>query len=256
MHIPASTKAWRKAGEQHPYYGVVKRDEFRGKSIGADTLNQFLATGEEHVRQIMAQVDRIAPDLSRSNALDFGCGTGRLVIPFAKRFQQVFGVDISEGMLSEAAKNVERQSVSNVELFRGLDSVPTELRFDLVHSYIVLQHVEVPLGMELIARLCERVEQRGVIAVHVTYAWEVSALRKLLNRARRRIPGLHYIANIAKNKSWDEPLKTLNEYEIGSVLEVLSCYSFTDVTCIATNHAGHKGFMMISRRPKSEEGVA
>jgi SAM-dependent methyltransferase len=34
--------------------------------------------------------------------IDLGCGTGRLLIPFAKRHYQVLGVDLSEGMLKAA----------------------------------------------------------------------------------------------------------------------------------------------------------
>src|SRR5438132_2901552 len=44
--------------------------------------------------------------------IDLGCGTGRLLIPFAQRGYWVLGVDLSEEMLRQAAARANRQRVS------------------------------------------------------------------------------------------------------------------------------------------------
>jgi SAM-dependent methyltransferase len=44
--------------------------------------------------------------------LDLGCGTGRLLVPFAKRGYWVLGIDLHEEMLRQAAANAHRAGVS------------------------------------------------------------------------------------------------------------------------------------------------
>ena len=78
----------------------------------------------------------------RGNALDFGCGAGRLTRALAERFNAAVGVDISGRMIEEArAINRDRANCTfelNVEphlrLFR-------DASFDAVYSSIVLQHL-------------------------------------------------------------------------------------------------------------------
>ncbi len=44
--------------------------------------------------------------------IDLGCGTGRLLIPFAKRGFDCVGVDLSEAMLAQVRKKAERERVT------------------------------------------------------------------------------------------------------------------------------------------------
>jgi len=63
----------------------------------------------------VAEVDfflQIFPMLAGSSILDMGCGTGRHAIELAKRGFSVTGVDISEGMLTEARRKAEETGVS------------------------------------------------------------------------------------------------------------------------------------------------
>lgn len=55
-----------------------------------------------------------------SIVLDIGCGPGKFVREFAKRAQNVVGVDISSKMLHYAQENVVAQGLGNAE-FRELD---------------------------------------------------------------------------------------------------------------------------------------
>lgn len=70
--------------------------------------------GEPFTRNTLAEVDflidvmDLEPDAS---VLDVGCGTGRHSIELARRGYKVTGVDISEGMLKEAARRAEQAGV-------------------------------------------------------------------------------------------------------------------------------------------------
>jgi SAM-dependent methyltransferase len=48
--------------------------------------------------------------------LDLGCGTGQMLLRYARRFSAATGVDHSPQMLAEARTNLERQGLSAVEL--------------------------------------------------------------------------------------------------------------------------------------------
>lgn len=102
----------------------------------------FYETGRVEIQGIVDQINEIAPELSRNAALDFGCGIGRLAFNLASHFDSVTGIDISAKML-EIARSSGRMP-ANVELklnTRTDLSLLPDNRFDLVVSYIVLQHM-------------------------------------------------------------------------------------------------------------------
>jgi len=53
----------------------------------------------------LARVAAVFPGALRpARALDFGCGAARLVIPLAKRFEEVVGIDISPSTMSSSPR--------------------------------------------------------------------------------------------------------------------------------------------------------
>ncbi len=68
----------------------------------------------------------------------------RLVVPLGKRSQAVVGVDVSPGMLAEARENCKKFAVTSARLVdvNEFDSLEP-CSFDLVHSFIVLQHIPI-----------------------------------------------------------------------------------------------------------------
>jgi SAM-dependent methyltransferase len=86
--------------------------------------------------------ERFGLPLARHDALDFGCGAGRLTHALAGSFEQCLGLDISAQMIDEA-----RQITSGIENCRFVVHDTPDLAelatssFDLVVSRIVLQHI-------------------------------------------------------------------------------------------------------------------
>jgi SAM-dependent methyltransferase len=70
-------------------------------------------------------------------ALDAGCGSGRLAIALAERFDQVVGIDISEPLITLARRSPEnvRYHVSDLMKFADTDG------FDLAFSSTTLHHL-------------------------------------------------------------------------------------------------------------------
>ncbi|MBV9670709.1 MAG: class I SAM-dependent methyltransferase, partial [Acidobacteriales bacterium] len=164
---------WETFGETDPYFGVLSHEQYRKDNLTADALREFFVSGEEHVQEVMQAIrTHCAPQFRPQRTLDFGCGVGRLLIPFARVSGQAVGVDISPGMLATARKNCDDASVQNVTLVQGIDRVEGE--FDLIHSYIVLQHIPQKLGMSILDSLFERLRDDGILAVHLTFFNQVS----------------------------------------------------------------------------------
>ena len=163
---------WEKWGRQDPYYGVFTSDRFRSPALTPEARAEFFASGEKHVADVLDTCRRLfGSTFSPRRVLDFGCGVGRLVIPFSRVSERVVGVDVSVAMLEEAMRNCEQRGITNAEFALSDDALSTVAgQFDLVHSAITLQHVEVERGRALFSRLLETLGRGGVAAIHLTYA--------------------------------------------------------------------------------------
>lgn len=56
--------------------------------------------------------------------LDLGCGTGKQIIELSRKIKLAIGVDISNGMISQAKENTDSEKVNNVELYIGTFEEP------------------------------------------------------------------------------------------------------------------------------------
>ena len=173
----ATDNAWRAWGEQDPYFGVITQNKFRRANLTSELLDEFFRTGQKHVGHLLAMCRRyVNPSFKPTRVLDFGCGVGRLLPALAVEAEQVVGLDISPAMLDEARKNCDRLGVSNVLLAPSDDLLSlADGDFDLVHSSIVLQHIDPLRGCGIFAQLVSRVRPGGIGALHLTYAKTIYA---------------------------------------------------------------------------------
>ena len=132
-------RAWEDWGSVDPLYAVLTDPKYRGN--GGD-INEFLASGEEFVSNVVAQCDGLGLAKSHERALDFGCGVGRLTAPLSARFETMIGLDISQNMVDRARELHRERSNCSFELHREADlrRFPDGY-FDLVLSVLVLQHL-------------------------------------------------------------------------------------------------------------------
>ena len=94
------------------------------------------------------------------HALDFGCGVGRLSVALADYYDRVSGVDISDEMIARAIPR------NGVRYFQA-DSIPVALRFDLVYSMVVLQHMPRDLQHEYVSDFFRVLKPGGVAMFHI-----------------------------------------------------------------------------------------
>jgi SAM-dependent methyltransferase len=212
-----SDEAWRWFGAHDPYYGVLSGAEYHKHHLTSEHLEAFFASGANHVAHVLQAISAHLGDLALDRCLDFGCGVGRLVIPFASKFAEVVGVDISDGMIAEARRNCQRTGTRNVEFRHSLDEI--EGSFDLVHSYIVLQHIPISRGVAIIDRLIDFTRPQGVCYLHLSIGRNAGALRDIATFVRKNVKPVHWALNVLEKKpTWRTSYMQANRYDLNSLL--------------------------------------
>jgi 2-polyprenyl-3-methyl-5-hydroxy-6-metoxy-1,4-benzoquinol methylase len=216
-------ESWREFGRSDPYFGVLSTDRYRAANLDEAALKEFFASGDAHIARVL---DIIACHLNvptpAGDALDFGCGVGRLVLPLARRFHSVVGIDISDAYIAEAMRNRDRNGLNNIEFFGNLSPFQSNGRqFDLVHSYIVFNHIPWERGKTIIGDLFALLRPGGVLAVHVLHRRQAGPIRRAVSWARRNFAPLHWLINLGRGRRAFEPLMQGNEYPLDTVLPFL-----------------------------------
>ncbi|MCO6500411.1 MAG: class I SAM-dependent methyltransferase [Vicingus serpentipes] len=246
-----SDKAWKLYGKKNPYYGVLAHDEFLDKNLSEENLNQFFETGFSDVEHLFEMLHKNFGDSYKpKTAIDFGCGTGRLVIPLAKRIDKVVGLDISEQMLTEAKKNAEKFGLKNISFYLSDNNLSeiSDQKFDLIHSYIVLQHINIKRGEKLIQSMINLLNPNGVGVLQMTYYSNKTKIEKIINFFRYRIPLFNNVLNLFRGKPFDLPLMQMNAYNMNNVLFILQKAGITHTQVIFTNHGGYYGLTLLFQK--------
>ena len=224
-----SDSDWRKWGEIDPYFGVVSFDEFKAERI-AGNRERFFASGRREIETAIREIFAHYGDVAHGRALDFGSGVGRLAIPLAERYDAVVGVDISEAMIAEARENCRDAGVANAEFVLSDDGL-TRLdgSFDLVHSYIVLQHIPVERGLALTAQMLARLAPGGVACLHYSLQRTLPPARALAYALKHHVPGGRAVMNLLQRRAWDTPIMQMNNYPLARILRLYAEHGLEDV---------------------------
>jgi SAM-dependent methyltransferase len=112
--------------------------------------------------EAFASVDRLSPAPARGEALDFGCGVGRLTLPLATRYGRVTGLDVSPTMVRLATERCPDPSRVSFVASPGPALPFADATFDLVHSHLVLQHIHHEGVRAYLAEFCRVLKPGGV----------------------------------------------------------------------------------------------
>ena len=172
---------WEELGSIDPLWAILAH---RDRQHGGWDLEEFMATGERHVEDLMARADSLGLPLKHDRALDFGCGIGRLTRPLASHFGEAVGVDISEPMIERARLlSVDLSNCSFVHNIRPDLSILEDASFDLAYTHIVLMHLPSRRAVESYIRELVRVLRPGGLLVFQIPA-RIPFRRKLQPRRR------------------------------------------------------------------------
>ena len=247
----ATDLAWEEWGRRDPYFSVMTNPRFRRAAMDADegAKQEFFAISEAHVQDRLAMIrHHINPAFAPKRILDFGCGVGRLLPPFSAAAEQVVGVDVSPAMLQEARRNCDEFQLKNVLLVQSddeLSALPGE--FDLIHSFIVFQHIPVTRGRTILSNLLRRLQPGGVIAIHLTYS-------------KARFASTHGVApppppvSERTLKPGADPEMQMNPYHMNEVLFLLQSTGISQCHLEFTDHSGELGMFLYGAAPGAAAG--
>ena len=177
---------WEELAAVDPLWAILASPEARG---GRWELDEFFATGEQEIAEVLDTAGRLGYPQQHDCALDFGCGVGRLTRALGVRFREAVGLDIAEEMIRLARElNEDRNCRFELNARSDLAAFDDD-SFDFVYSSLVLQHL--PHGELIKGYLGEflRVLRPGGLAVFQTLAHLPAPLR--LQPRRRAYALLH-----------------------------------------------------------------
>jgi ubiquinone/menaquinone biosynthesis C-methylase UbiE len=249
-------KTWKYYGEKAPYYGVFGQDMYLNDNLNEQIMNDYFSSGNSYVADLIATIhSKIDNNFKAEKILDFGCGPGRFVIPFARHANEVVGMDISQHMLDEAMRNCRSFNVTNISFCLSDDDLSSirSREFDLVHSFIVLQHVKIKRGEKLIGRLLDSIKKNGVGVLHVTYH-DNFPNRKTVNYFRNRIPYLASVLRLVRSlmqgkKFRNLPQMQMNSFNLNTIFQLLQKERIPEVYTSFTNHYEYYGITLIFKKP-------
>ncbi len=238
---------WQALGELDPCWAVLTGEPFRGADLSdAETLNAILESGRQHVARIWDVIElHLGGPFAPHRALDFGSGIGRVAIPLAERCGEVVGVEVAESMLAKARSVCERLGLHNLRFVTSDDALGEVVgTFDLIHSYIVFQHIPPSRGLQLLRRLIDKLAPDGVGVLHVLYhnpdmaSFPTNLLKvawRWLRRPFRRVPQMQ-----------------MNVYLLNEVFRLVQEAGGRRMQVLPTDHGGCLGLVICFRKAPGE----
>ena len=109
--------------------------------------------------------------------LEFGCGTGRLLLPLAEAGFEVVGLDLSGAMLAQARARIEHRALS-VRLIEGsLSGLSEKENFELVLiSYNTFLHILPFERLGVLRGICRHLTPQGQLFIDIPNPFEFAAL--------------------------------------------------------------------------------
>jgi SAM-dependent methyltransferase len=245
-------KDWQQVAVDDPYWGVLSAEDFRSTKLTEETRAQFFRSGEQFVTHLLALIARhFDPAFKPRRVLDFGCGVGRLAIPFARRTEEeVVGVDIAPAMLQLCRDNAAKLGVGNLTAVQGDDHLTAVTgKFSLVNTYIVLQHIDPARGIVLIQQLLDLVEPGGYASLQLTYGkdrrfWPHEAPRARLYRRE----GGTIVDLLPTDDGRPVGTITMFDYDLNQVFAAVNAVAGGPVLVQPTGDDGHLGVHVLVRK--------
>jgi hypothetical protein len=145
---------------------------------------------------------------------------------------------------------VREAQLHNVTLACVQEATEIEGTFDLIHSWIVFQHIRPARGLAIARELLSRLRPGGVAALHFVYALDKPLWWRIAYELRKRVPGAHALANLLRRRSPSRPLMEMNAYPLPRLLELVRRTGAQNLSVALTDHDGCLGVLLMFARPR------
>jgi ubiquinone/menaquinone biosynthesis C-methylase UbiE len=166
MRLWQVRRHWNLFARRDPFWAVLTTPGTEGNRWAID---EFFARGQREVDAAITTIQARLPGAGRRQALDFGCGVGRITQALAQHFDRVTGVDISSDMLVHARRHnrhgdrvaYEHNPVAHLGRF-------ADGTFDLVFSVLTLQHLAPEYSRRYLAEFMRVCAPHGAVYFQMT----------------------------------------------------------------------------------------
>jgi SAM-dependent methyltransferase len=185
---------WDDLSVLDPYWAILSEPTHR---FGGWDTEDFLESGMRAIAAVLRDGGHFGLPLARRDALDFGCGAGRLTTALSMHFEHCLGVDISARMIERARDVTADVENCTFAVLTGPDLASLQdCSFDLVVSLIVLQHIASAAGKErYIAEFVRVLRPGGLVAFQLPS--QIPARHRI--QPRPRLYGLLRRAGISRH---------------------------------------------------------
>ncbi len=216
---------------REPHFAVLTAPKYRRANLTPEHEREFFDSGQELVDWMFHVIEgRLSPAFSPMSTLEYGCGIGRLAIPFARRPGSVTAVDRSPAMLAAARAEAARRGIAHIDFQTAAEFESSARTFDLVCCFHVLQRIPRRDGEALLQGLLRRMASGGVGVFHVPYGTAASRGLRALRWAREHGPLVNGVVNQLRGKPWNDPHIPAHTYDLDRILRIV------DAAAVAATH--------------------
>jgi trans-aconitate methyltransferase len=234
---------WEELARREPHYAVLTDEQFRAAHLDDAALKRFHASGEADVARLFDLVSQyLGRTFAPKDALDFGCGVGRLTLALGRRVERVVGVDAAPTMLRIA----ESQPGShNAEFRTTLPDAP----IDFACSLIVFQHIPVAQGEEILRSLLKLLRPGGAAAVHFTFTRPGGVWKRIGRALRGSSPIVHKTLQALQRDTSRLPYMQMNTYDRERLARIVRECGCREPQFVPFDQGEIGGAILITERP-------
>jgi len=111
---------------------------YEDSGMHTDTLVSI----DEWLRQLdrddSRRVKYLGESITNKNILDFGCGPGSFILKARQKAKKVYGLELESRLQPFYAQK-------NIEVFQNIDDIQSDLKFDLITAFHVVEHLKDPI---------------------------------------------------------------------------------------------------------------
>jgi len=166
MSFQSIKKNWEGLAQKDAHWAICTHSD---KKYGKWNHDEFFQTGEIEISALFRLLEKegISPP-DTEQALDFGCGVGRLSRALAKHFEKVSGIDVSPTMIQKAKDG--HSSYHQIQFLlneqNGLALIESET-ISFIYSAIVLQHISYPESLQYVIEFLRILKPGGILVFQV-----------------------------------------------------------------------------------------
>jgi hypothetical protein len=163
--------------------------------------------------------------------------------------------------------NCNKCLLKNISLLKSDDELSLlEGYFDLIHSFIVFQHIPVERGMKIFSHLLNHLEYGGICAIQIIYSHSVlgkkyrlpplensdnKLSKAIISRVKRFIKIKYSLFKVKQtlNNSPKDPDMQMNLYNLDDIFYLIHSRGITNVHVEYTDHDGVLGCFLFFQKP-------